>query len=54
MRVVAEGIETRALLDFLRAQACPVGQGFYFSRAVPPAEFAKLLECSLTIDAVAA
>jgi len=54
MRVVAEGIETRAQLDFLQAQACPVGQGYYFSRAVPTEDFAKLLECGLGIDAVAA
>jgi diguanylate cyclase (GGDEF)-like protein/PAS domain S-box-containing protein len=54
LRVVAEGIETRAQLDFLRAQACAVGQGFYFSRALPTAEFAELLEHGLVIDAVAA
>jgi diguanylate cyclase (GGDEF)-like protein/PAS domain S-box-containing protein len=29
MRVVAEGIETRAQLDFLREHACPEGQGFF-------------------------
>ena len=54
MRVIAEGIETRQQLDFLRAQGCPVGQGFYFSRPVPAADFARLLESGLRIDAVAA
>jgi diguanylate cyclase (GGDEF)-like protein/PAS domain S-box-containing protein len=47
MRVVAEGIETREQLEFLRAHGCPVGQGFYFSRPMPALEFGKLLEHSL-------
>jgi len=54
MRVIAEGVETRQQLDFLRAQGCPVGQGFYFSRPVPAADFAGLLEGGLRIEAVAA
>jgi EAL domain-containing protein (putative c-di-GMP-specific phosphodiesterase class I) len=54
MRVIAEGIETRQQLDFLRAQGCPVGQGFYFSRPVSAADCARLLEDGLRIDAVAA
>ncbi len=54
MRVVAEGIETRVQLEFLRALRCPVGQGFYFSRPVPPADFARLLKRGLRTDAVAA
>ena len=44
MRVVAEGVETREQLEFLREHACPVGQGFYFSVPLPAAEFAQLLE----------
>jgi EAL domain-containing protein (putative c-di-GMP-specific phosphodiesterase class I) len=44
MRVVAEGVETRQQLEFLQQHNCPVGQGFYFSRPVPAAEFGKLLE----------
>lgn len=35
LRVVAEGIETEAQLDFLSANGCDFGQGFLFSRAVP-------------------
>ena len=34
MRVVAEGVETREQLAFLREQSCPEGQGYYFSRPV--------------------
>ena len=33
-RVIAEGIETREQLDFLQAEGCGEGQGFYFSRPV--------------------
>ena len=42
-RVVAEGIETECQLDFLQAHACPEGQGNYFSRPLPEAEFSALL-----------
>ena len=35
MTVVAEGIETRYQLDFLRARACTMGQGFLFARPMP-------------------
>lgn len=34
MRVIAEGVETQAQLDFLRAQRCDVVQGFLFSKPV--------------------
>jgi diguanylate cyclase (GGDEF)-like protein len=40
MDVVAEGIETPAQLEALKALGCPLGQGFLFSKAVPAAEAA--------------
>ena len=43
MRVVAEGVETREQLAFLREQSCPEGQGYYFSRPVVAEEFTQLL-----------
>jgi EAL domain-containing protein (putative c-di-GMP-specific phosphodiesterase class I) len=43
LRVVAEGVETREQLSFLRDRGCPEGQGYYFSRPVPAAEFTRLL-----------
>jgi diguanylate cyclase (GGDEF)-like protein/PAS domain S-box-containing protein len=46
-RVIAEGVETREQLAFLRAQRCAEGQGYYFSRPVPADDFAKLLETGL-------
>ena len=42
-RVVAEGVETREQLDFLKTGLCDEGQGFFFSYPVPPAEFSRLL-----------
>ena len=35
LRVVAEGVETRAQADFLLAAGCPVLQGFLFARPQP-------------------
>jgi len=43
MRVVAEGVETREQLQFLCENACPEGQGFYFSHPVVAGEFSQLL-----------
>ncbi len=43
IKVVAEGVETKEQLVFLRAHRCDTMQGFYFSKAVPAAEFAELL-----------
>ena len=48
MRVVAEGVESRAQLAFLHEQGCPEGQGYYFSRPMVAKEFAKLLRRSVT------
>lgn len=42
--VVAEGIETHQTVDQLRAMECETGQGYYFSRPLPPDRFAAWLE----------
>ena len=47
LRVIAEGVETREELAFLRAYQCDEAQGYYFSRPVPPAQFAMLLKNGL-------
>jgi diguanylate cyclase (GGDEF)-like protein/PAS domain S-box-containing protein len=44
LRVVAEGVETQAQLEFLQANLCDEAQGYYFSRPLVPAQFASLLE----------
>ena len=38
MTTLAEGIETSGELDFLISRGCQLGQGFLFSRPVPPEE----------------
>ncbi len=42
-RVVAEGVETRQQLAFLRAEYCDEGQGYHFSPAVDAEAFGRLL-----------
>ncbi len=43
LEVIAEGIESEAQMAWLRQEGCEEGQGFYFSRPVPAAEFAEML-----------
>lgn len=43
LAVIAEGVETEAQLSLLRGRGCDEMQGFYFSRAVPAAEFEQML-----------
>jgi diguanylate cyclase (GGDEF)-like protein len=43
LEVVAEGVETEAQLNFLRAHRCDLLQGYYLSPAVPAAQFAELV-----------
>lgn len=52
LRVVAEGVETRAQLDFLVAQGCREFQGYLFSKPVPALDMAALLEHPSPFDAV--
>ena len=44
MEVIAEGVETREQLEFLRAEGCDYAQGYYFCRPLPPEDIARLLE----------
>jgi diguanylate cyclase (GGDEF)-like protein len=44
LQVVAEGVETEAQSNFLRAQGCAIQQGYLFSRPVPRAEFEQMLK----------
>jgi EAL domain-containing protein (putative c-di-GMP-specific phosphodiesterase class I) len=47
LRVVAEGVETEAQLDFLRRENCEVVQGFLHSRPVSAAEFESSLRARI-------
>jgi diguanylate cyclase (GGDEF)-like protein/PAS domain S-box-containing protein len=47
LKVVAEGVETRAQSEFLLKRGCRVQQGYLFSKPVPAAAFATLLRTGL-------
>lgn len=43
LRVIAEGVETLEQLQILRTLGAPLGQGYLWSRALPPARLAQWL-----------
>ncbi len=46
LKVTAEGVESNDQLKFLRSSQCAQGQGFFFSRALPPKAFVNYLSQS--------
>ncbi|HEX7981902.1 MAG TPA: EAL domain-containing protein [Duganella sp.] len=54
MLVIAEGVETAAQFEQLRAKGCDQIQGFYFSPAVPAAAFEAMLRTDTHIELPAA
>jgi len=48
LRIVAEGVETQAQLQFLQAEGCDAIQGFLMSAAIAAAPFAELLRQAAT------
>jgi len=46
-KVIAEGVETRGQLEFLRCHGCDEGQGYYFSRPVSGEQAGKLIEANI-------
>jgi diguanylate cyclase (GGDEF)-like protein/PAS domain S-box-containing protein len=44
LEVVAEGVESREQLEFLRAEGCDLVQGFFYSPALPPEGIHALLQ----------
>jgi diguanylate cyclase (GGDEF)-like protein/PAS domain S-box-containing protein len=43
-KVIAEGVETEQHCSYLQAHGCDEIQGYYFSKPIPAAEFASLLQ----------
>jgi len=41
---IAEGVEEQSQLDFLKKGGCDFVQGFYYSKALPKAEFLRFIE----------
>lgn len=52
--VLAEGVETRAQLDFLAAHGCLAYQGYHFSRPLPLAAFAGYVAAAQAASGTAA
>jgi diguanylate cyclase (GGDEF)-like protein len=51
LRVIAEGVEKKLQLDFLRKGDCDEMQGYFFSKPIPAAEFEALLRKHVASDA---
>jgi EAL domain-containing protein (putative c-di-GMP-specific phosphodiesterase class I) len=51
LRVIAEGVEKKLQLDFLRNGECDEMQGYFFSKPIPPADFEALLRKHVASDA---
>ena len=41
LQVIAEGVETKAHVDFLKKSRCDIAQGYYFAKPMPLTEFMK-------------
>ena len=47
-RIIAQGVEGQAQVDFLKARSCTEGQGFFFGRPLTASEFARRLPAPVT------
>ena len=47
MKVIAEGVETEQQRDLLLAAGCDYGQGYWFARPMPAADFETFAQSRL-------
>ena len=52
MPVIAEGVETKAQLDFLKSIGCDRIQGYYYSKPLPPEDFENFIENTVSNEVV--
>jgi EAL domain-containing protein (putative c-di-GMP-specific phosphodiesterase class I) len=52
LRVVAEGIETKEQIDFLRANRCEYGQGYLIARPMPADELESYIQRPIEIGSL--
>ena len=53
LRTIAEGVEDKQVIDYLRIYHCDEAQGYYYSRPLPPQEFMAYLKFN-SVDSSAA
>jgi len=44
LEVVAEGVESKEQLDFLKSEHCNIYQGYYYSKPIPLDQLKKLIQ----------
>jgi diguanylate cyclase (GGDEF)-like protein len=49
LNVIAEGVETREQLEFLRERKCQQAQGYYFARPLDPQQFEAFIAQGLSV-----
>ncbi|MNC91915.1 putative cyclic-di-GMP phosphodiesterase AdrB [compost metagenome] len=50
METVGSGVETQRQLDALRSHRCARVQGYYYSQALPPVDFGRILQDGVLPD----